>query len=59
MLNVNFRSSKQIPYNLTNQARMINSALQEVNPSMQKLNNATRCSGARQAIESLKELVGI
>ncbi|MCM1002862.1 MAG: hypothetical protein NC408_00805 [Candidatus Gastranaerophilales bacterium] len=59
MLNVNFRASKQIPYNLTNQARMINSALQEVNPSMQKLNNATRCSGARRAIESLKELVGI
>lgn len=59
MFNVNFRSSKQISYTLTNQTRMINSALQEVNPNMQKLNNATRCSGARQAIESLKELVGI
>lgn len=59
MFNVNFGASRQISYNLTNQTRMINSALQEVNPSMQKLNNATRCSGAKQAIESLKELVGI
>lgn len=57
--NINFGTNQRIPYTLANQARIIISAFEEVNPNLQKLNKATRCSGAVKAIETLKEMLNI
>lgn len=63
MININptptFRANQRIPYALLNQSKVITSAFHEVNPDIQKLNKATRCSGAQRAIETMRELVGI
>lgn len=52
-------NNTKIPYTLMNQSKVIISAMQEVNPPIQKLNKATRCAGARDAIVKMKESIGI
>lgn len=59
MLNPNFRGNQRISYTLLNQSRVITSALQEVNPNIQKLNKATRCAGAKNAIAAMREKLGV
>ena len=58
-MNISFRADNRIPYTLANQSRVIISAMQEVNPNIQKLNKAVKCSGAKRALTALKELTGI
>lgn len=57
--NISFRADQRIPFSLLNQSRVVISAMHEVNPNIQKLNKAVKCSGARQALASLKELTGL
>ena len=57
--NITFRANHRISPQLLNQSKLIISAVQEVNPNIQKLNKAVKCSGARQALATLKEITGL
>lgn len=57
--NISFRADRRIPFSLLSQSKVVISAMHEVNPNIQKLNKAVNCSGARQALTSLKELTGL
>lgn len=55
----NFCAEQRIPFALARQSRYLLIAMQEVNPSMQKLNKAVNCSGARKVIDIMKKTFGL
>lgn len=57
--NTNFAASSRLSITVSSQCRMVLNALKDVNPDVQKLKNATNCSGAQKALADLKNLTGI